>query len=147
MLIISVVPLPIPHYSVIAPSFSVMAVFCWTLWRPDLFPYAAVFAIGLFEDFLRGTPFGVCALTLLVVQGVVRSQSRLLHGKSFEVLWLGFAMVAAGAAIFRWMVMSVMNDTVISLSPVLFHYLATVALFPLLAMLLLRLQHAVLKQV
>lgn len=147
LLIVGTIPLPIPNYSMIAPSLTIMAVFCWALWRPELMPYFAVFAIGLFEDLLRGTPFGVCALALLFVQATVRSHSRMLYGKSFEILWLGFVLVAGAATVLRWMIMSLMNDTLVGPEPVLFHYLATAALFPLLATVFLRMQQTILKQI
>ncbi|MEN8197855.1 MAG: rod shape-determining protein MreD, partial [Pseudomonadota bacterium] len=89
----------------------------------------------------------VCALALLFVQAMVRSQSRLLYGKSFEILWLGFVLIAGAATVLRWAIMSLMNDTLVSPEPVLFHFLSTAALFPLLATLILRMQQTILKQV
>jgi rod shape-determining protein MreD len=131
---------PIPGFSAVAPAFPVMAVFCWAAWRPQLLPYVAVFAAGLFEDLVRGTPMGTASLTLLVVQGIVRAQHQLLSTRSFEVLWLGFALIAAVGALATWCAISFSYRTVLSPWPGGMQYLLTVAAFPPVAFLLLRIE-------
>ena len=42
----TVVPLNLPGFAVVMPSFALMAVFHWTVYRPDLLPLSAVFASG-----------------------------------------------------------------------------------------------------
>ena len=49
---LGLINLPFPNYTTIAPAYTLIAVYCWTVWRPDLVPYIGVFAIGVFEDFL-----------------------------------------------------------------------------------------------
>src|SRR5262249_52371025 len=84
--------IPVPGFNAMAPAFSVMPVYCWAIWRPQFLPYMGVFAAGLFEDLIRGTPLGTGALALVAAQGFVWAQQRLLRTRSFEVLWLGFAV-------------------------------------------------------
>ncbi len=50
--LISVLPVHIPGYAALTPAFTLMAAYHWTIYRPDLLPPLALFAIGLAEDLL-----------------------------------------------------------------------------------------------
>ncbi len=145
MVIISMVPMHVPGYARVAPLLSLMAVYHWTVFRPALMPALAVFAIGLLQDILSGTPIGVHALVFLIVQGLVLSQRRFLVGKSFAVVWLGFSLVATGAALLSWVLVSAYSVALVDPQPVFFQYLMTLGTFPLLGWLLLRWQNAILE--
>ena len=100
---LTVVPLRIPDFAQVTPSLTVIAVYYWSIYRPDLLPLAAVFGVGLFQDALAGTPLGLTALVLISVQYAVISQRRFFHGKSFLVEWWGFMLVAPVAALASWL--------------------------------------------
>lgn len=140
---LGLINLPFPNYTTIAPAYTLIAVYCWTVWRPDLVPYLGIFLIGVFEDFLRGTPAGATALLLLVTQVFVRSQRRFLFGRTFDTFWVGFAVVCVAVAILEWIVMSLAYGTLISATAAIFRYLLTIAVFPVLSVLLLRLLRSV----
>jgi len=95
--LLSVLPLPIPEYAVLAPNFALMAVFYWTVHRPDLFPAWSAFLTGLFLDSLSGAPLGLNALVLLLVHFTLIAQHKVFRGKAFWLIWLAFVIVAAGA--------------------------------------------------
>ena len=133
LVILSVLPLHIPSYSSVVPSLALMAVFYWTLHRPDLFPAVAVFLVGIFYDILTGGPMGVQAAILLLVYWVTGSQRRLFLRRSFLVVWWGFMMIAGAAAIVQWVLMSMIFGTLIVPQPAVFAFLQTVALYPLFA--------------
>ena len=84
-------PWRLPAFVEVTPAFAVMAVFYWTIYRPERFPYAATFGIGVLQDLLAATPLGMTALVLLIVQGVVASQRTFFRGKPFLVVWWGFS--------------------------------------------------------
>ena len=132
--------IPVPGFNAVAPAFPVMAVYCWAVWRPQTLPYSGVFVAGLFEDLIRGTPLGTGALALLAVLGFVWAQQRLLRTRSFEVLWLGFAVTALIAAAATWGAIAFAYRTVLSPWPGGMQYLLTVAAFPALAFLLMRIE-------
>ena len=139
------VPLHIPGFARVAPLLPLIAVYHWAIYRPRLLPASAVFVIGVLQDTLTGTPIGVNALVFIGVYGVVLSQRRFFAGKSFAVVWLGFAVVAAGAALSSWILVSVSNLTLVAPLAVLFQYLMTLGVFPLLAWVFLRWQRAFLE--
>jgi rod shape-determining protein MreD len=132
--------IPVPGFNAVAPAFPFMAVYCWAVWRPQSLPYSGVFVAGLLEDLIRGTPLGTGALALLAVQGFVWAQQRLLRTRSFEVLWLGFAVTALIAAAATWGAIAFAYRTVLSPWPGGMQYLLTVAAFPALAFLLMRIE-------
>src|SRR5207248_10284813 len=47
---IAILPVPVPGYAALTPAFTLMAVYHWTIYRPDLLPPIGVFAIGLAQD-------------------------------------------------------------------------------------------------
>ena len=131
---------PVPGFNAVAPAFPFMAVYCWAIWRPQLLPYAAVFAAGLFEDLVRGTPLGTASLALMAVQGFVWVQRRQLSKQTFEVLWLGFAVTALIACAAMWCAVAFAYRTPLSPWPGVMQYVLTVAAFPPLAFLLMRIE-------
>ncbi len=132
--------IPIPGLNAVIPAFPVMVVFCWSIWRPQLMPYTAVFLAGVLEDLVRGTPLGTASLSLLAAQGFVWAQQQMLRYRSFDVLWVGFAMAALIAAFATWIAIALANRMVLSPWPGLVQYGLTVAVFPAVAHLLQRLE-------
>ena len=140
LVILSVLPLHIPSYSSVVPSFALMAVFYWSLHRPDLLPTFTVFLVGILYDILTGGPMGVQACVLLGVYWVTGLQRQFLLGKSFLVVWWAFMMIAAAAAVLQWIIMSLIFATLIIPLPALFSFLQTAALYPLFARVFIRVQ-------
>lgn len=56
LILVGAIPFYVPGLQSVAPSLPFIAVFYWTLHRPDLMPAAAAFLIGLFQDVLSGAP-------------------------------------------------------------------------------------------
>jgi rod shape-determining protein MreD len=68
---VGVVPLHIPAWPPAALSMSLIAVFYWSLYRPDLMPAWAAFGLGLAQDVLGGLPLGITACVLITVHAAV----------------------------------------------------------------------------
>ena len=138
LVILGVLPLHLPGYERVVPLLPLMAVYHWTIYRPELLPAYAVFVIGLLQDTLGGTPIGVNAVVYLCVYGMVISQRTFFVGKSFAIEWLGFALVAAGAMGPGWLLVPAYNMTPVSPHAAPFQYLVTLGTFPTLAWVFLR---------
>ena len=80
-----------------------------------------------------GLPIGLNAFILLVLYGIVVSQRRYFFGKSFGVLWWGFATVAVVIGALEWAMMSILSATVLSVMPIVVEQLTTAALYPVVA--------------
>lgn len=146
LVLVGVVPLYLPVYARVAPVLPLMAVFHWAMHRPRLLPAYAVFGIGFLQDVLTGMPIGINILVFLTVYGVVLSQRRFFAGKSFLISWLGFALVAAGATVESWLLVSAFHATVVDARAVLVQYLVTLGCFPVFAWFFLSWQRSVLGQ-
>lgn len=145
LVMICVLPMHVPGFGSIVPALSLMAVYYWSIFRPDLMSVFAVFCVGLFQDILFGLPLGVSALVLLLVRLTVVSKRRFFMGNSFLVMWWGFMLVAAGAQALTWEFLSILNARMIYPAPLIFQYLLTLALFPCFTWLFIRAQQAFLR--
>jgi len=139
-------PWPVPNYADIAPSFSIMVVFFWTITRPDLMPNIAALAIGLVEDVMQGAPLGFNAMVMLIACGLARSQQPHIAGRPFALHWAAFVIIATLAELLRWALLSAIASGFVGLAPVSLHLLMTVAVYPVLAWVLTRCQSAFLRQ-
>ena len=136
--VFGVISLPMSGYVSVAPGLTLMAIYCWTVWRPLGLPYVAVFLIGMLEDLLRGLPLGLTPLLLLVLQAVIRAQNRHIRGRTFDVFWLGFVLAAGLHAVLQWLAAVTLSGGFVGPEPGLFQLMFSVAIFPILAWLLLR---------
>ncbi len=147
LVLISVLPIPVPGTSPITPALTLMAVYYWSVYRPDLLPIAATFIIGVVQDTLSGAPLGMTSLVLLSVQGVVMAQYRFFNGRTFMVEWWGFLVIAPGAITAAYLLATIYSGTLLSVRPFGFQLMLTVALYPCIAWLLARAKQFLLRPV
>lgn len=140
--VISVLPLQIPGYAALTPVFTLMAAYHWTIYRPDLLPPLALFAIGLTEDLLAGSPIGVNALLLLVTRLAVLGHRRHFINRTFPFVWWGFTLLTAVAMLGLWVLHCVLNLALLDFRSTVIRAALTVAIFPLASFLLGRAQRA-----
>ncbi|MEE8144649.1 MAG: rod shape-determining protein MreD [Kiloniellales bacterium] len=143
LILVGMVPLRVPELSPVIPSLVMVAVYYWTVYKPNLMPLWAVFLIGLFYDLLGGGPVGVGILSLLLLHGLVGGVRRYMVGASFLAIWLVFAPIAAAAFFAGWALTCLIETRLIDPEPGLFGYLATIAVYPCLAWLFAQLQRSV----
>ncbi len=145
LLLVSILPLGIPGASQVMPALAVIAVYFWSVHRPDIMPIWAVFCIGLFADLLRGDQLGIGVLMVLLVYAIVAGQRRFFVSRSFGVIWFGFAIVALAAITLMWLLGSILHATVLDPRPAMFQYLTTVAAYPVIAWLFSRAERGLLR--
>lgn len=107
--VIAVLPLGIPDWGAMAPPLMLIAVFYWSLVRPDLMPPILAFALGLLSDLLTGAPLGSGALVMVVTQWTMRTQQRFLVNRPFLLLWAAFLPVVATAITLEWIVYAILT--------------------------------------
>lgn len=142
LIVLGVVPLRLPEFAVIVPSFALMSVYFWTLYRADLMPAPVVFGLGLFQDVLSGGPLGVGAFVLLATYGAVLNQRRVLMRRTFAIGWFGFVGVALGAFTLNWLIMTALSLTLFDPLAAGMQYVMTVALYPVVAGCMVALQRS-----
>jgi len=137
LILLDVVPLRLPEFAVITPSFALMSVYYWTMYRAELMPAPVVLALGVFQDIVGGGPLGVGAFVLLATHGAVLTQRRVLMRRPFAVGWVGFVGVALAAFTLTWVIMAVLHLALFNPLAAGMQYVMTVALYPPVAWLLL----------
>lgn len=147
LLLMNLLPISIPLLSTASPALPVMAIFYWSVNRPDLLTALTAFFLGLLQDLLMGLPLGVSSLVLLLVQAGSASQGRFFHNKPFIVMWWGFALVAVPALLVQWLLSSALIGTFLPITSTLISYVLTVVLFPLVAWVLARAQNTLLRHI
>jgi rod shape-determining protein MreD len=140
--LLAILPLRIPGYAALTPALALMAVYHWTLYRPDLLPAVALFAIGVGEDLLTGGLVGIGALTLLVARAVVLQMRRHLVGRTFPSIWAGFTMVAGGALLGLWALHCLLEFSLLNPRNTVFRLVLTITVFPAASFLFGRTQRA-----
>ena len=130
LVFISLAPFPVPGYVQVTPMLTLISVYYWSIYRPDLMPLAATFGIGLVQDVLTGAPLGMSALVLLLVQGAVVAQRRFFLGKTFLVVWWCFMLVAPAAAVVSWLLASLYHWTIIGPQTLFFQNVVTILVYP-----------------
>ena len=83
--VISLLPLPIPGYAALTPAFTLMAVYHWSVYRPDLLPPSGLFAIGFAQDLVSGAALPDGALALLLARAAVLRYRRPLRQPALSV--------------------------------------------------------------
>lgn len=141
--LISVLPIYIPGYAALTPVFTLMAAYHWTIYRPDLLPPLALFAIGLTEDLLAGSPIGINALLLLLSRSAVLGYRRYFVNRSFPFVWTGFTLLTVVALSGLWALHCILNLGFFDFRFTVIRAALTIAIFPLASFLLGRAQRAV----
>jgi rod shape-determining protein MreD len=125
-------PIRLPGDFTIVPALTLMSVYYWTIYRPDLLPLPTIFGVGVLEDVVTGAPLGLTALTLLGCWALVVGQRRIFFGRPFGIVWGGFLLVAGLAATAGWMLSSLLVLRPLPLGQSAAHLAATVLVFPVL---------------
>jgi rod shape-determining protein MreD len=140
--VISVLPVQIPGYAALTPVFTLMAAYHWTIYRPDLLPPVALFAVGLTEDLLAGSPVGVNALLLLLTRVAVLGYRRYFVNRNFPFVWSGFTLLAMVAMFGLWALHCMLDLSLLDFRNAVIRAALTIAMFPLASFMLGRTQRA-----
>ncbi len=146
LVLVHVTPVHLPAFGHVAPDLAIMAIYYWSIHRPDLMPFSLVFAVGVLQGALTGGPLGLAPFVYLWCRWMVLSQRRFLVGKSFLVQWWGFAVLVVLAVALVWLGMSLLETAPMPAPPAAFHGLLTIAFYPLVAWLFIQVHRNFLRQ-
>ncbi len=141
--LLAVLPVRIPGYATLTPAFALMAVYHWTIYRPDLLPPAGLFVVGFAEDLLTGGPVGVNALLLLLARAAVLRQRRhFIINRTFPFVWSGFTLLTITAMFGLWTLHCLLQLSLSGFRAAVFRTVLTIAIFPAASFVLGRTQRA-----
>src|SRR3954468_12400288 len=96
--ILSNLPISFSGGAIPPPLLGFMAVYFWSLFRPDLMPPAGAFIIGLAQDLLSGAPPGFWTASFIVSYALLDRQRESFAGLAGTGAILGFAFATLVAA-------------------------------------------------
>jgi rod shape-determining protein MreD len=140
--ILGLLPVPIPGYAALTPAFALMAVYHWSVYRPDLLPPSLLFAVGVAQDLVTGATVPASALVLLLARAGVLHYRRHFVGRPFPFVWAGFAALVGTAMLGLWALHCVLQLSLFDLRTAIVRGALTVALFPAASLALGRSQRA-----
>jgi rod shape-determining protein MreD len=140
LVVLQTIPWRLPGLAGVMPVLPMIGIYYWSVYRPDLLVPSVAFATGLVNDMVLGAPIGISSLAFLVIQGMTASQTRFFNGKSFLVIWSGFAVLAAGALLIELVLSSLIFGRTPMISALLTEYALTVCFYPAVSWLFSRLQ-------
>ena len=143
LIMFSAMPVNVSSIGPVAPNLGLIAVFYWTIYRPDLMPAIAVLPLGLWQDLMNAGPIGLNALTLLIVYGVILFQRVFFRGKTFLIVWWAFGLMAAFASLVFWLAVMAWHLRYVDPAPLAFQFALTLAVFPFLYWVLSQIQRAI----
>lgn len=134
------IPLGLPAQHGVMPVPALGAVYFWTLYRPALMPPLAVFGVGVLTDLLTAAPLGLNPLLLLSLHAVGLTQRRTLARQSFLLVWVAFALFAAATLALGWALRALLAFRLLPVEPALYELALTVAVYPALSWLFVRVE-------
>ncbi len=133
LLLVATAPFGLPGQAQLQPALTLSCVFFWSLFRPVAMSAPVVFVIGLLADLVGLAPVGVSMVVLLGAHGLALAWRRGLIRQRFVAIWLVFGPVALLAALVTWGLTCLLTFQLLPLSPVMFQFVLTVAVFPAVA--------------
>ncbi|NWH08305.1 MAG: hypothetical protein HXY22_06610 [Alphaproteobacteria bacterium] len=135
--LVSMIPFSVSGGLFVTPAFALMPIYFWGMYRPDLMPPLAVFGIGLFQDLVTAGPLGLWPAVYLFCYMFLISQRLILLSVMAGRTWAGFTIVMGLAAFFAWTIGSAAYGMVLSPLSLLIQALLSIAIYPLIARVLL----------
>ncbi len=130
LVVFSVVPLRLPHYTAVAPNWVLAATFFFATRRDDLVPAWAAFVLGLLFDVLAGGPLGLSALVLLLVREAGSFLAEPLRGRPFLFEWMCFGITALAAQLLGVLLATALAGALVALPTVVLQLMLTVLVYP-----------------
>jgi hypothetical protein len=134
LILLTLAPIRISYVQAAAPLLPLMAVYHFSLFRPQFLPPAMLFALGVFTDLLQGgagNPLGISALVFIGVRALLERNRRYLVGVSFIFIWFGYALLSAFAVALVWAVTCLWTWRLIDPAPALFQYVISLFFYPI----------------
>ena len=117
---------------IIFPLLTLTSVYYWSVFRPQLMPYAALFLLGILQDILWGTPLGMSSCIFVIIRGwtVQSISSALTHTYTFMRVWQRFALLLAGISLWQWTILSLWHNEMQPWWLTCVQWLLTVLVYP-----------------
>lgn len=118
----------------IKPCLGLICIYFWMIYRQDIFGLVSVFILGFVNDIISTAPFGTNLFEVLLLYVLINNFYKFINGKSFLVVWCGFAVLALAVMLSKWLLISVYYAQFLPLHVLMFSFFMTVAFYPLISL-------------
>ena len=136
LIIIMVLPYKFTVIGDIMPFLTLIGVYYWSVFKPELLPVGVVFVLGLLQDVLLGSPLGLMSLLLVVVQQFIFFQGRQFLERDFLFNWFVFVMLVIGFGFLSWAITSLYFRVFLDYWGVIGQIFLTIAFYPIITWIL-----------
>lgn len=147
LILVEATPTHVTAFAGISPMLSLIGIYYWGVYRPDIIGYGTAFSVGLLEDLVGATPLGVSSLTLMLSLMIILTQERFFRDHSLTVTWWAFCVVAAFATCIRWLLYGFAQGTLSDPFLAVATFMMTIIFYPIVAWLFARIQLFALQEV
>lgn len=123
-------PVRVPNAIAVTPLLPAIAVHYFSLHEAERVPGWAAFLLGLLFDLVSGGALGVWAAVFVAMRYLIDDNARYFAGHGFAIGWLGFALTCALCLALAWLLVSLVNWTIVDPRPALLQWVVTAALYP-----------------
>lgn len=127
------------------PHLGMLCVYYWAVHRPLLFPPWLAFSFGLVCDAWMGMPLGLNAVLMLLLAALLNTQFEVFASRPFLFAWAVLAPSCVAYHLASWAVLQLLGFP-LSVVPFLVQSLLSYMMYPLISLLLSRIQQAVVDQ-
>ncbi len=145
--LLGVIAWPLPHFGMVAPPLALMALYYWTIHRPDLFHPSMAFAIGLLNDVVNFLPLGLSAFLFVAAHQIILRRRRLFASHSFFMIWSGFILTVLGVMMSEWIFLCLIRWQSVPILPVLAQMTLAMVFFPIPCWLFIKMQRLALTHI
>lgn len=138
-----IISFQIPFFQDVRPSFTLMVLFYWSIYRPTLTPPLFAFGVGIAIDLLSGLPIGLHAVLFVLVHYLVSGQRKMFMGQPFITVFFGYCFVASVMSAMQWILYGLVSHIWVPMEPVIGMWLLGIVFFPV-ALLLMNASHKLL---
>lgn len=131
-----IIPMGLAANSIGFPDVMFAVFAAWIIRRPMSAPIIGIVFFGVLADALMMRPLGLWALVLFIGLEVLRLSERAFRGIPFVLEWLYVSALFALMLMLQNLLLFVSFDSVYMLSDVIWHWVRTVASYPLVVLIL-----------
>lgn len=140
---LNVASLPLLHKLPFSFGLAEAAIFYWALLHPVLVPYWLLFLVGIMTDSVTGGAFGLHAISFMLVRLLTARVRPFIPRHNLPLCVLGFAVVYGIACTVSLLFIAYLSPAVVQASPVIASWVASVGIYPVLALFFHRIFRAI----
>lgn len=130
LVFLSIIPIKIPGMSSFYPLIVLMFIYYWCIYKPRSMPYWFLFAIGILQSSLTGSPYGINELCNILMRFLTIYKKNDFNENAFVNIWKGFAILASIITIIQWILFSFVFDSFLNIDAAVMQLLLSIAIYP-----------------